>query len=594
MAWVDNVMSYIESSFRGIQEATATAAAGEAANAAACTSAMSTTADVTVVVTGAINPPASIRSLLDVFGRILLQNDDIFYQAKRWPLMIEAYRAAFFSYSNSESKIRNTSDNDGNANAGASVSTNGVDVSLARSSSARRAVVLARELFSTCDFEIGTAQEKLGNALVASVLGSLPYYLYAWGSDYVSESRAVVEFLHHMVRRVQNPTASSSEPWLAQLRRGLEALVQPVLDHSPGRTGNNKGSCVPVVSLLECYPPQLQRHALSLLVMLRQPTAPTMTGLGKICARSHCFRAAATASSTVGKGESSFVMSTDMATYIVKSMHSIRKSVSIQSFVSFLFNSTGLMSLDESMIRQEKHADEGTAGSSWSFEALLELDAGIQDACISLIDCGSSRVLPMLQPLLLVWLKGNQTNADNGSSTVTAKGSVQSRAALTILAMFSLDIASSYNKLGNVEHEDDFACASSIFSALPDGSFEESVVDAVCRFFYCAPTVKETQENVVQAWIRPVLVFLCSEPASLFQKIFATLTSKIDAFDGRTQSRTLQILLIAVKDPRFASAIVKSRREVVDQTKSLNARLSGGHLESIASRLLVEVELLQQ
>ena len=78
-----------------------------------------------------------------------------------------------------------------------------------------------------------------------------------------------------------------------------------------------------------------------------------------------------------------------------------------------------------------------------------------------------------------------------------------------------------------------------------------------------------------------------------------SLRSEARYFQNRRAGRENAVsnitnLPYAVKDPRFASAFVKSRREVVDQTKSLNSRLSGGHLESIASQLLAEVELLLQ
>jgi hypothetical protein len=493
--WTDPVLGYIQSSFEKLQEAHNNSGTA-----------------------------SSSRASMEVFGRLLFlrSGNDLVLSSEARSRMIETFCSVFFP-------------------------DNGVDSSIARSTIGRQAADLARELFESFDFDLLRAQEDFGSSAVAIAEG-LPYYLTAWDGDFPPASSSAILLLHNIVRRIDD----LSHPLIICLRTSLEWIVESQALKGLGKLSGS--------TIFERYGlPHLQRLTVGLFVMLGGPTAKTLAGLSKICARCH---------SSIDEA----CVTRDVSALIIESIHTVRKTMPMQSYFSFLVDSTGLMQVDEAALVSSGAEGEDGNEAKLNWQRFSDFDVGLQEVCHCLVDCGSTKVLPMLYPLLSTWLECTNSAMNN-------RDVLQLRAALSLLATFSIDLKSS-------------TTYDSIFHLLSEGS-EEKVIDAVCRFAVHVPPTQDTDAAATAAGdsIRPLLALLQSEP-DLFRKTFQYLTSTLGTVDGTAQCNGLNFLLTVVKASQLVDIVRLALGEMVTQAKEMETAFVEGPLELLAGRILAELELL--
>jgi hypothetical protein len=466
---------------------------------------------------------SSSRASMEVFGKLLFlrSGDDFVLGSEARVRMIETFCSVFFP-------------------------AEGVDSAIAQSTIGRQAALLARDLFESFGYDLTQAQENFGSSAVTIAEG-LPYYLAAWDGDFPPDSSSAILFLHNIVRRIDD----LSHPLIIHLRTSLEPIVESQVLKGQGKLSGS--------TIFERYGlPHLQRLTVGLVVMLGAPTAKTLAGLSKICAR--CY-------SSVDKT----CVTRDVSTLIIGSIHDARKTMAIKSYLSFLIDSTGLMQVDQAALLGvgAKGKDSNEASLNW--KKLADFDIGLCEVCHCLVECGSAKVLPMLYPLLSTWLECTNSVMNN-------RDVLQLRAAFSMMAMFSIDLKSS-------------STDASVFHLLSVDS-EEKVIAAVCR--YAVQVVRPTQGTdeaaAVDTSIRPLLALFQSEPV-LFQKIFQGLTSTLGTMDGTAQSNGLNFLLAAIKSPQVDVTVRLLLGEMVSQAKKMEAAFVKGPLELHAGRILAELEL---
>lgn len=468
-------------------------------------------------------PDDASRTLMDIFSQLLfLRSGDEFVLGKEpRASMMDSVCSVFFP--------------DG-----------AVDPSIACSTGGRQAILLVREVFESFNYEIERVEAEFGAAAVIISKG-LSHYLTAWGSSFPSDSSSVMLLLHDIVRRIDDPNHSL----IIDLRSQLEPIVE---SRSVKGSGKLSGS-----SILERYPSaHLQRLTVGLFAMLGAPTAKIMAGLSKICARCH---------SNMDKD----CVTQDVATLIMGSLHANRKTMPMQSYLSFIVECTGLTKVEEAALVAKDLIKENTTEARLNWKRILELDTGIQEACRCFTDCGSVKVLPMIFPLLLTWL------ASSDPAVMTNRDALKTRAALCFLAIFSFDLKSA-------------SAHDSIYSLLKDGS-EEVVMSAVCRFAQHSPTTPETEAGLATATIRPLLAIFQSEQ-TLFPKTFAALARDLETMEGAAQANVLTFLLAGIKSAELDVVLRLVSANLLPHAKKTEASLAKGPLEGLARSILAELELM--
>lgn len=465
---------------------------------------------------------STARTSMEVFGQLLFlrSGDEPILGSKARTAMVDTFCSVFFP-------------------------GGGVEASVVCSAGGRQAVTLARKVFEQSNYDIHRAGEEFGAAALAIAMG-LPHYVTAWGSEYPSDSSSAILLLHNIVRRIDDP----SHPLLAHLRTQLE----PIVESRPVK-GSGKLSAT---TLEQFSSPMLQRLTVGLFVMLGAPTTKTLAGLGEMCARCH---------SNLG----TMSISRDVAALIMGSVHSFRRSMSVQSYLSFVIDCTGLMKIRETALVDKSVESEDPNEMKVSWKRLLEFDNGLCEACCCFTDCGSLKVLPMMFPLLSTWLDCSKTD------DMKNRDVLQLRGALCFLAMFSVDIKTA-------------STCDSIFPLLSEGS-EQVILRAICRFAELAPTTEDADPTGVLGSVRPLLSLLESE-RPLFAKTFHSLVSTLATMNGTAQSRVLHFLLTCVKSPQLATVVKEESKELLPAAKAMETSLAEGPLEGLAGRVLAELELL--
>jgi hypothetical protein len=407
----------------------------------------------------------------------------------------------------------------------------------------RQATDVANRIFERMNYDIDKASEPM-QKLAVDVLKTIPAYLVAWGAIYIPESSSAIALLHHLVRRLGDEDKSMLD--LGKLRNDLDQLM--MVSESMQKQKFTTWSTV-----LECYPPTLQRLFVSLIIMLGKPSDITLKLLGRISARCQA------------KGDPD-----KLAIYVAQSMFSIRKTVSMSSFLTFLIDGTGVFLFEESAF----HSKPKTEGDN-RYIRLFELDNGVRLAATNLVACGSSaKTLPMLEALLSTLIRSCDV-----TKTSTQRELFRIRAGFSILALFALDLRRQ---------------GSSIFDILPR-AFKVQAMAGIGRLLAHAPSLdSESNENIdraLQAWIRPVVTLLASEDGLLVDS-FTVLVSSLHNWPDTHRTSAVQTLLLVIRAPTLAPVFRRSDiAAMVAQAKVLEQASAESPLASIAGQVVAELEL---
>jgi hypothetical protein len=418
-------------------------------------------------------------TVVDVIARLLLLRHDpleFTLPEKTRRMVLERVCAAFFSDNSLESDV-------------------------ARSASSRRAALLIVAMLRNENFMLATDKSPFTSSLRTAVK-TLPFYLQAWRSDFLPESRAVLSALHDVSRRLELECPSTQDI-IQCLRNGLVMVFC-----APKNTKPQKVDLASSSPVFEEYPQEMQRLALGLLVMLQSPSDATTNGLSYMCAQSGSCKGA---------------LSPTIADAALHGVHSIRRSMSMQAYLQFVISSIGITSI--SAKRKEKRDQtssniEGDAraaseteakcaeGHSTSLEARsFEVQINIESvkakealvlrAARSLFLCGSAKVLPMITPVLKDWMAGMCHSGLNPTQVA-----IRFRATSAIIAMLILDIQSSSVDVGGEDKS-----PPSIVYVAPD--LGQNLVGASCDAFVLCFSRSGPENGSLDAFdclMQPVLV----------------------------------------------------------------------------------------
>ena len=257
---------------------------------------------------------------------------------------------------------------------------------LCRSPEGRRALSTADRLFASCDYDVKRAKERFGPSL-DTILSEITVYLTALRGDFENESILILRLLHGYLRY-----SASNGPLLKGWRSGMQEIVGASFSHMPE---------------------SLQRMILDYMVALKTPTQESLTSLASFVQKS---------------GQGSEGLSDATAGYIVESVHAIRRTINMQQYLTFLIDSTGIMSVSSRSCQDSSFA--------------TALDRRLRRSLSCLVDCGGAKVFPKIYPLLIALVE--RVCSDNEGRM---ENLVQCRAAVSIIAALCLDSSDAFDAL---------------------------------------------------------------------------------------------------------------------------------------------------
>lgn len=227
-------------------------------------------------------------------------------------------------------------------------SVGALDFQILRSLEGRKAVALAIRKLKECNYLI--VSETLNQ-----IVEYFPQYLMAWRGDHLHESNDILDTLICIIRRVD--LSNDVSGLLSSLRQGMGHIMKAEKQQ---------------FAVFEQYSLEMQRKTICLIVSLQSPTQDVLDGLGKVCAKA-------------GTG-----ISHDLADFILDVMHTARTTIKIQAYLGFVMSSIG--------IPKSATTEKGILWVSSRDKAVLRASRALRR-------CGTSKVLPMIAPMLLSWLK---------------------------------------------------------------------------------------------------------------------------------------------------------------------------------------------
>lgn len=406
----------------------------------------------------------------------------------------------------------------------------------ARSPTARKCVLLAKELFSQSSWSLDCFDSKGCGAGLCQILQGLSTLLGSWRSDFLLESNVVVTLLHSVVRRMESTTDKLLEEELtlvSHIKTSLLPLFKPT----------NKKS-----STFEDFTIELQQKIIGLVVMLQSPPEGTLDGLSKSCAR--CW-----------SRSTEDTVSPNMASYIMQAVHAVRKTIPVRTYLGFVTNSMG--------VSQKPFGKPPSQMEDVAVHDILRFDAGVELASQILRQCGPLKVLPLMQPLLAQWLALNPISVMSSNELLTA------RATVSILASLFSSFGRNEVMLRDVAPK-----------------LEKPVKTAICCILQHLPSSRGAQsssQEELAAFLEPVILLFQKEDR-LFRSCYMEVSSQIQELTVTGQTRLLSALTMMTKDARLFT-VLQGSSDLVQCTIAVEEMLSKSSLEHAACLLRTSIEV---
>mmetsp|Transcript_21091 Transcript_21091/g.38139 ORF Transcript_21091/g.38139 Transcript_21091/m.38139 type:complete len:1184 (-) Transcript_21091:33-3584(-) len=265
--------------------------------------------------------------------------------------------------------------------------------------------------------------------LLLQMSSVLPVYLVSWEGRVPIESGLVLASFIAIARQwsestddnVSDGSTMSTKRALNDLCLGLRRTLEALYTTSKTQP-----------SIFERLPEQVQKLCVGLIGLLKFPSEALTKTLADICSKSFAPHRVSNDSEEVA------VISNSMANYFMEVMHSLRKTMSMPMYLTFLIDGCGIKYASRtSMMQQKSVTQDGDAATDPFSESVFFYDKSIGQLCRFLTtscDQASSKVLPMIRPVLQKWL-----SATSASTNDVIKQLVQSRAAISIVAGFTWD-----------------------------------------------------------------------------------------------------------------------------------------------------------
>ena len=420
----------------------------------------------------------------------------------------------------------------------------------------RTAMVLCCRLVFMQQYDVERITQFFGPANTSKLLRSISYYMVHLRANYLAESTLCLSTLQHLLLRMNRHSdcGSAETNCYADMIPMLRVHMQTLLSVD---AFNSDGSC----SIFEMYPEALQRQFVCFCIMSNICTSSMIKLLANICAQGYHNN------QTIITGRKSRVVSVAMASFIVQSVHSIRKAMPMTVYIGFLLDSTGVMALVEPTAVRKKEEYVSMVSA---------LDQSLRSISSCLIGCGTKKVLPMLEPIFTVLL-GNTIHDPTSIVSI-----IQARAVLCLLAIFCLDLQKSNVMDGGSQSI--FHFTSSEFKAL--------VVKCITCLLSTSATLLFGQALAVSVnrWLSPIVsIFTTDKP--LFSHVLKEVLFKIPEFDTAAQGRIMDMWLSLLKELRITS-ILQSDGSVVMAGILNHAKLTDtNEANPVIKRLVTELQI---
>ncbi|KAL9183677.1 hypothetical protein ACHAXT_004533 [Thalassiosira profunda] len=428
-------------------------------------------------------------------------------------------------------------------------------------------------------------EDRTDPVLLLQMVSVLPLYLTSWEGRLPNETGAVLASLVALVRQwpgalEENDDAEGASSLIKEhmnylclgLRYSLEELF---------RSKKRKPS------IFERLPEQVQKLCVGLIGLLKCPSPALAKSLSTICSRPLASRKAT---------EDDTAISESMCHYIMETMHSLRKTVPMPVYLTFLIDSCGPKALDTS-------TDPFSECVFSSDGSIAQLARFLTTSC----DQPSTKVLPMISPVLQKWMA-----ASSASDDAVLQRLVQSRAAVSILAAFTLDEVLSHTAL---QGDTDFVAPQ--FLQL-DEKFDQLLLhcsvdqmeltarlwamvggrmdDLVEQQQYLAQLLgpitlllryrKGMFRHFVEQISRRVLLSQ-TQPQHENSSEVGKSTKKMDVAEVHMKAL---LLVLKSKDPASIADLVRSSEELqtflIAASEDIEKSVSGGHLSHLGNKLL--------
>lgn len=440
--------------------------------------------------------------------------------------------------------------------------------------------------------------------LLLQMASVLPLYVSSWEERLPNETGLVLASLISLVRQWSEssdgevleddsvlPISMALNHLCLGLRNSLEVLY----------TANKKMS-----SIFERLPEQVQKLCVGLVGLLKSPSGASVKSLSIICSKSFARQQA----SINDPGEDVWI-SNSMAIYIMEVVSSLRKTMPMPTYLTFLLDSSGIeRASSTSVLRQQAVGRDGdTVTDQFSY------DRPVNYLCRFLtISCDqpSAKVLPMIFPVLRKWL-----SSTSASTNDTVKQLIQARAATSILSAFAW--AEVFTN-GSVGIKSDFAAPN--FLKL-DVKFDSLLIDSIIDQFELSAKLwsgsvvddPEDQRHILARLLVPVTLLLRYRDG-MFAKFLNVISSRVvqhtlaavknsdgtereGALSGKINAAEVNmnalLLVLKTKDPVSIVELVRSSDKMqitlLSAVVGIDQAVAGGHLAHLGSKLVHQAKL---
>ena len=386
------------------------------------------------------------------------------------------------------------------------------DAKLARSIAGRRISMIFLDLIDLTKFSLDNESNSLSKSLLQFITVA-PFYLKAWGVEFLYESQRLLEGLHRLIQEVNK---NCDIPSLESIRSDWYKLAEDRIDS---------------VSIFEMYPWGMQTTYLGVIVLLEKPCNQTLNCLASICSRSALKKDTAAKNAAISRA-------------IMETVKMIRKTIPMQQYLTFIFQSIGL----------SRHVKN--LCSKKVFErAFFEVDLPLNRAAKAFVELGSTKVLRMILPQLCSWQK---IKANEGANPIEYL--LKMRASQIILAyFFLLESSRKTNKIDDKQ---------SIFDIIEVDMTADTIAHSICAFINCVARTEGAMDFHL-ALTSPSVAIMSVQHIVLDSVIHKVNDMFHNPHNSKLEQQNLLLIIDGVmKDPRLINSISvlsSSSKEILEQ-----------------------------
>jgi hypothetical protein len=418
---------------------------------------------------------------------------------------------------------------------------------------------------------------EMSSVLLLHMASVLPAYITSWENRSPNETGIVLTSLLSFIRQWSEdddrtiPVNIALKDLCLGLRNSLDVLF----------TGN-----MMISSIFERLPEYVQKLLVGFIGLLKRPSGALVKSLSNICSRSFAVQRVSANNSPAEE----VWISNNMSTYIIETVASLRKTIPMPTYLTFLLDSRGIEhASSKSVLRQ----DGVIAMDQFSY------DRSVDQLCHFLItscESPSTKVLPMISPILQKWLSPPLPSTND-----TLKYLIQARASTSILAAFTWEEVLTHE---SIQVKSDFV--EPIFLKLEE-DFDSLLVNSIIHQFKVSTKLwsgytLEDQQVALMRLLEPIKLLLRyrqgrNGKSTMLAAFIAAICDKTkwneDAEKSRMNSAEVNIhallLILKAKDPVSVVQMIRNcnglRLSLSTAMLVIGSAVKGGHLANLGRKL---------